>query len=238
MLPQFYAMIKSWIKRHPKRIYFSFFALVFLISCLGIIAAIWSSLLERRDRKNEKVAREVLTDLLQNQSQQLFHYNRFTDNLDALYRTTSEGRPGYNFAMNVNENLVLINAIPTNSRLPNFAGAVFIIPGDNLIQTVAGMCKSQDKLSAPIQLSRGNSPVVECPDDSELIISLASALLAVTDENVTQNFGGVCLVDHSSNQLRKPPRADAIAPPETGENRIKCPAGSSLKKSWVIPVSQ
>lgn len=230
-------MIKSWIKRHPKRAYFSFFALVFLIACLGVVATVLSSFIERRDRHNQKVAREVLTELLQNQSQQLFHYNRFTDNLDALYGKTSEGKAGYNFSMSVSQNLALINAIPTNSRLPNFAGAVFIIPGDNLVQTVAGICQSQDKLQAPLQLSRGKSPVVECPPGSKLITSLASALFAVTDENVTQNVGGVCIVYNSSNQLRKPPKADAIAPPKTGENRIQCPAGSSLKKSWVIPVS-
>lgn len=230
-------MIKNWIKRHPDSIYFAFFALIFLIACVGILTVVTFSFLSKRDQQNQKVAREVLTDSLENQHQQLFNYNRFTDNLESLYRGTSQGKPGYSFAMNVNENSAIIDVIPKRPSLPYFSGAVFIVSGDNLPHTIGGICQNQGQLATPIQLSIADSPVIECPPGSELITSLASGLFTVTTEDGTQNIGGLCMVYHSSNQLRRSLLLE-IAPPEPGTTKIQCPAGSSLIKSWVIPVEQ
>ncbi|MEB3883332.1 type IV pilin-like G/H family protein [Lyngbya sp. CCY1209] len=224
--------MKSWIERHPDRTYFLFFAMIFGITCLGLGLMLFNSFLKRLDVRDQTVAREVLTASLENQHRHLFSYGRFTPNLEALYKGTSEGKPGYRFEMNVDENRALINAVARRWRPSHFSGAIFVVSPESATRTVGGICRGPDKIVEPVQLSPSRR--IQCPPDTVSIAAFAGAVFAVEDGETTQKVGGVCIVYHNPERRNFYPQPDAIAPPEPDSKKIRCPARSSLSKTFVI----
>jgi len=224
--------MKSWIERHPDRTYFLFFATIFGIACLGLGLVLFNSFLKRLDVRDQKVAREVLMASLENQHRHLFSYGRFTPNLEALYKGTSDGKPGYRFEMNVDENRAVINAVARRWRPSHFSGAIFVVSPESATRTVGGVCRGPDKIAEPAKLSPSQN--IQCPSDTFLMASFAGAVFAVEAGDTSQKVGGICTVYHNPDRANFYPRPEAIAPPEPGSTKIQCPAGSSLSKSFVI----
>lgn len=159
--------------------------------------------------------RLVLKHLIKNQHQHFRESQRFTPNLELLYKGTSTGLYYYKFQMKIDSDKVLLKAIPQYFRLKSYSGALFITQLDNSTIFLGGVCESNDLTTippTPIPPPSLGSSQIQCPPDSELIRTM----------EFQESKGGIC-IRHSS----------ARSSPTTTPNpkQIRCPAGFELVES-------
>ncbi len=126
-------------------------------------------------RGQQAQGRSILKSLIKNQNKQFRKYDKFTPNLENLYRGTSTRIGTYRFKMTVESDQVFFEAIPIIWRRVSYSGALFKIKRGQSVVLVGGICKSpRSSFTAPtpIQPPLPNFYQVRCPLDAELMESM------------------------------------------------------------------
>lgn len=183
---------------------------------IGIVVLMVFPSFDVKVRKSSQAGtRSVLKHLIKNQHQYFREYQRFTPNLELLYKGTSTGLYYYNYQMSIDSEKVLLEAIPQYFRLKSYSAALFIAQLKNSTLFIGGVCESHDFTTippTPIQPPSLDSAQIQCPPNSELIRTM----------EFQKSKGEIC-IRHS------PDRSSPITTPNP--KQIRCPAGFELRES-------
>lgn len=158
------------LNSQKKWIYLSCSSILLILVTLGFFH------FDNKIRRGQQAqGRSILRSLIKNQNQQLRKYDKFTPNLENLYRGTSKGIGTYQFKMTVESDRVFFEAIPIIWRRVSYSGAIFKIKNNQSVILVGGICKSpRSSFTAPtpIQPPFPNFYQVRCPLDAQLMESM------------------------------------------------------------------